>query len=139
MRRALLALVTTVVGLVVLLDVEVTPLPSPLAAGAATPVPGATTATGTSVATGYGPVQVQIAVSDEELVAVTPISLPAEDPRSVELSSRAAPLLAQEAISAQSADVDMVSGATYTSRGYAESLQSALDQVPALTPTGQGS
>ncbi len=145
MRRAVLALVTTVVGLVMLLSFRTTPLPTTAAgvgtaaaASSAADQPGTTSATGASVETGYGPVQVQATVSDGTLTSVIPVSLPGEEPRSAELSARAAPQLAQEAVDTQSAALDMVSGATYTSRGYAQSLQSALDQVPALTTTGQG-
>ena len=47
------------------------------------------------------------------------------------INSYAAPMLRQESLTAQSARIDIVSGATYTSEGYAQSLQSALDQAGA--------
>ena len=56
-------------------------------------------------------------------------SAPTENGRDREINQAALPVLVDETISAQSADIDMVSGATYTSEGYLESLQSALDQA----------
>ncbi|MGC0371044.1 FMN-binding protein [Microbacterium sp. SLBN-111] len=56
---------------------------------------------------------------------------PSEDFRDQQINSRALPILVQETLSAQSADIDMVSGATYTSTGYKKSLQSALDEAHA--------
>jgi hypothetical protein len=47
----------------------------------------------------------------------------------VQISSSAEPLLQQEALTAQTADVDAVSGATFTSASYTQSLQSALDKL----------
>jgi uncharacterized protein with FMN-binding domain len=54
---------------------------------------------------------------------------PDETPRSKDINSTAIPKLNQETLRAQSADIDTVSGATYTSEGYRQSLQSALDRV----------
>jgi uncharacterized protein with FMN-binding domain len=55
--------------------------------------------------------------------------LPSDKPKSARISQAAGPRLRQEALSAQSANIDVVSGATYTSEGYAQSLQGALDQI----------
>ena len=103
----------------------------------ATATTAAQTVTGQSVSTRYGDVQVQITYSGTKITDVTPVTLPSDNPRDVQINAAAIPVLEQEAVSAQSADIDMVSGATYTSQGYIESLQSALDQVPALS-NGQG-
>lgn len=87
------------------------------------------TYTGTAVSTRYGTVQVQVTISGGTFGDVTALHLTDEDGRSVQISARAAPVLAQEAVAAQSASIDTVSGATYTSDGYLQSLQSALDQA----------
>jgi uncharacterized protein with FMN-binding domain len=76
--------------------------------------------------TQYGPVQVRVTVRSGKVVAVQAVQLPQGDPRSSQISSYAAPLLQEEALSAQSASIDVVSGATYTSEGFQASLQSAL-------------
>ena len=55
--------------------------------------------------------------------------MPSSHQRSQEISQQAAPLLRQEALQAQSAQIDLLSGATFTSESYAESLQSALDHA----------
>jgi uncharacterized protein with FMN-binding domain len=62
---------------------------------------------------------------------VTALLLPSGDGRSQEISNFAGPELAQQAVAAQNANIDGVSGATYTSESYRSSLQSALDQLPA--------
>lgn len=77
----------------------------------------------------YGDVQVQIVVRGKQLVDVQPLQLPSSHQRSQEISQQAAPLLQQEALQAQSAQIDLLSGATFTSESYAESLQSALDRA----------
>lgn len=87
------------------------------------------TYTGDSVPTRFGDVQVQVTVSGGQITDVTPLRLTDRDGRSVQISNRAAPILREEVLSAQSANVRMVSGATYTSEGYLNSLQSALDQA----------
>ena len=76
---------------------------------------------------GYGVVQVKVTLAGTRITDVTPMSLP-EGGRSGDISQYAAPQLRREALSAQSANVDSVSGASYTSAGYAQSLQSALDK-----------
>ncbi|HEY3560608.1 MAG TPA: FMN-binding protein [Kribbella sp.] len=85
------------------------------------------TVNGTSEDTQYGPVQVRITVRGKRLVKVTAVVYPSSGGRDQEISSFALPRLEQEAIAAQNARIDAVSGATFTSDGYRRSLQSALD------------
>ncbi|TDO48343.1 uncharacterized protein with FMN-binding domain [Kribbella sp. VKM Ac-2571] len=91
------------------------------------PGTGDVTVNGTSEGTRYGPVQVRITVRGQRLRSVTAVVYPASGGRDREISSFALPQLQQEAIAAQSARIDTVSGATFTSDGYRRSLQSALD------------
>jgi uncharacterized protein with FMN-binding domain len=83
--------------------------------------------TGPVVSTKYGPVQVRVTVSGGRMTDVVAVQLPTAELRSVRINERAVPILRQEALTAQSASIDTVSGATYTSNGYRGSLQSALD------------
>lgn len=152
MRRVVLTLAGTVMGLVLLLGFKThptavvgAPVPAasaPLPAGASTAparqrstgspsTPAATTRafTGSVSDTPYGPVQVQITLTAGKITAVNPVQLPNDRQRSVEIASYAVPQLTQETLAAQSAHIDAVSGATYTSEGYVASLQSALDQA----------
>jgi uncharacterized protein with FMN-binding domain len=87
------------------------------------------TLTGAPVMTAYGVVQVRVKVRGTRIVSITNLALPFDRSRSQEISGVAGPLLRSEALAAQSARIDVVSGATYTSNGYAQSLQSALDRV----------
>ena len=87
------------------------------------------TATGDAIDTQYGPVQVKVTVKDGKIADIQGVVLTGNDPRSAEISASAEPTLKQEALSTQSADIDAVSGATFTSAGYAQSLQSALDKL----------
>jgi uncharacterized protein with FMN-binding domain len=89
------------------------------------------TATGSVISTRYGDVQVEVTISGGTIVDVTALQLPDRDGRSRSIASQAAPILREEALTAQSANIDLLSGATYTSDAYAQSLQSALDQVNA--------
>jgi len=89
------------------------------------------TFTGSTVNTPFGPVQVQVTVSGGRVVDVQAVQTPNSHGRSVMIAQYATPILRQEALAAQSAQIDIVSGATYTSQGYAQSLQSALDQAHA--------
>ncbi len=75
----------------------------------------------------FGPVQVEITIENGKLVDVQALQYPTEHRRSARISDMSLPILRSEAIAAQSASIDTVSGATYTSASYAESLQSALD------------
>ena len=82
---------------------------------------------GALVDTQYGPVQVQVQLSAGRVVAATAIDYPRDRGQSRQISNAALPVLASEAVAAQSAQIDTVSGATYTSDGYRRSLQAALD------------
>ncbi|MFJ4184442.1 FMN-binding protein [Kitasatospora sp. NPDC089509] len=84
---------------------------------------------GDTVNTRYGPVQVQVTLAGSRLTAVDVVKYPTQDRRDREINADALPALNQEAISAQNAQIDAVSGATYTSDGYIRSLQSALDRA----------
>lgn len=90
---------------------------------------GSTSVTGSTVSTRYGPVQVQLTVEQGTITAAQVLQYPSGDPRSAQISSYALPTLVQETVDQQSSQIDMVSGATYTSMGYEQSLQSALDQA----------
>lgn len=87
------------------------------------------TATGPQVVLAHGIVQVRVTVSKGRITDVTALQLPHDNPHSWSGSTAAAIKLRSEALTAQSADIDIVSGATYTSRGYARSLQAALDAL----------
>ena len=87
------------------------------------------TFTGDAASTRYGPVQVQVTVSRGRIASVDVVDYPNENPRDRQINQQAVPMLISETTSAQSAQIDMISGATYTSRGYQQSLQSALDQA----------
>jgi len=85
------------------------------------------TATGSVAQTRWGPVQVQITVSGGRITDVRAVRVPDGNRRDQEINDYAVPILRQEALAAQSAQIDTVSGATVTSDGYRESLQSAID------------
>ena len=165
MRRVILAICATAVGLVLLLSFKShtqSGIGSSPAAALGTPAPGtggstATTApsasasaakakstsaastgssttktvTGAAWPTIYGPVQVRVTVKDGKVTAVTATEYPEETPRDSQINSYAIPQLNSEALAAGSANIDSVSGATYTSQGYLGSLQSALDKLKA--------
>jgi len=86
------------------------------------------TYTGTSSSTRWGPVQVKITVEGGKITDVQAIQYPANDNRSLQISRSSIPRLVQSTLTAQSASVSSVSGATYTSASYKKSLQSAIDQ-----------
>ena len=88
---------------------------------------GTKTIDGPVVQTRYGPVQVEITVSGSQVTDVVALQLPDGDRHSSQISSRVDDLLASQALEAQGGSIDGVSGATYTSEAYAESLQAALD------------
>ncbi|MEU0471896.1 FMN-binding protein [Streptomyces olivaceus] len=92
---------------------------------------GTRTVTGPTVQTRYGPVQVQLTLDGSRIVAARAVQSPGGDPHSRQISASAVPALIKETVNAQSAHLDAVSGATYTSEGYMSSLQSALDQARA--------
>ncbi|MFI1538002.1 FMN-binding protein [Streptomyces anandii] len=144
-RRAVLAGAATVSGIVLLLSLK--PASDPAAASAAGAAPqqtaaaqegpqggsgaqktGTGTVTGDVAATQYGNVQVRLTVSDGKIVKAEAVQAP-KGGLSDQKTALAVPKLNQEAVAAQSAKIDAVSGATYTSGGYTKSLQSALDKV----------
>jgi uncharacterized protein with FMN-binding domain len=90
---------------------------------------GTQTVTGSAVQTEWGPVQVAIAVSGSQIMDVQVLQYPANNPKDVQINNYALPILVDETLSAQSADIQMVSGATVTSVGYVQSLQAALDEA----------
>jgi len=109
---------------------------SPSASATATPsaTPSTAAASATRTITGaveqnrYGSFQVQVTFDGSKITAVQVLQSP-EDRRSQEINQQATPMLEQEALAAQSANIDTVSGATYTSESYKQSLQSAIDQL----------
>jgi uncharacterized protein with FMN-binding domain len=116
--------------------------PTPSAPTPSAPTPttaaGDTTATTALVAfdgdvidTKFGPVQVQVQISAGAVVDVAVEQYPDGDHKSVSINADALPTLRSEVLSAQSAEVDTVSGATYTSNAYRHSLQSAIDEARA--------
>jgi uncharacterized protein with FMN-binding domain len=161
MRRAILAILATAAGLVVLLSFKthastglsptiITPAGQNGAAGStkasAAPRAGTSgsggagsgssstsavskTVAGDVVQTIYGPIQVTITVKSGKITAVNVPTYPNGTGRDQEINSYALPQLVQETVSANSAQIDGVSGATYTSQGYVSSLQSALDKA----------
>jgi uncharacterized protein with FMN-binding domain len=141
-NRIVLWVLSTVSSLVLLLGYHTStagPSPTSSVAARSTPsggtAPGGTspgtTVTGSVAATQWGPVQVQLVLDGDTITAVTVLQQPSGNPEDDEINSSALPRLVQETLDAQSADIDMVSGATVTSAGYLQSLQSALDQLGA--------
>jgi uncharacterized protein with FMN-binding domain len=159
MRRVILAIVATAVGLVLLLSFK-THASSGTGLGSSinTPNPNGTTptagsagrtsrssgsgsgsskststvsktSTGDAVETGYGPIQVEITVKGGKITAVNVPVYPNSTMRDVQINQYAVPQLIQETMAANSANIDSVSGASYTSQGYIQSLQSALDKA----------
>jgi uncharacterized protein with FMN-binding domain len=154
--RAAVASVATVVGLVMLFSfktpeatrppVALAVIPSPSAApdnapaGSPSASPSASPAasglkdgqfTGDNVANRFGDVQVKVTIAGGRIQDVQAVQLPYDRPRSAEISQQAGPLLHDEVIQAQSAQIDTLGGATYTSESYIQSLQSALDHAHA--------
>ena len=93
-----------------------------------TPAAAAVTVTGATVQSGYGEVAVQITIDSGKITDVQAIALPTGR-HSGQISNYSGPILASEVLQAQSAKIDIVSGATYTTEAYAESVQSAIDQA----------
>jgi uncharacterized protein with FMN-binding domain len=143
-RRFVLASAATVSGIVLLLALK--PATDPAAAsaqagaasqqsaGQGSPQGGtaqqsaAGTVLGDVVRTEYGPVQVQLTMSGGRITKADAVQAPAGG-TSDQKTALAVPKLNQQAVAAGSADIDSVSGATYTSEGYKKSLQSALDKA----------
>ena len=105
-----------------------TAAPVPAGAPSARPRSSATvTVNGPAVDTAYGPVQVQVSLRGGHVVRADATTYPQDSGRSQEINSQAVPMLDAEAVRADSARVDTISGATFTSGGYQQSLQAALD------------
>jgi uncharacterized protein with FMN-binding domain len=93
---------------------------------------GATrTLTGAVANTQHGPMQVQLVLTGKRITKVNVLQRTDDGQESIQINSFAIPKLTSETLTAQSARIDAVSGATYTSQGYIQSLQSALDQAMA--------
>lgn len=89
----------------------------------------AQTYTGDEVMTRFGVVQVQITVENGQIATSEVLQVPWSDRHDQMINSRAVPVYNEEVVAAQSADIDVVSGATVTWEGYRQSLQSAIDQA----------
>jgi len=87
------------------------------------------TLVGATSQTDYGPVQVSVTFKGKQITDVKVLQTPTQDGRSQSIAARAVPTLHDEVISSQSANINTVSGATYTSEGYAQSVQSAIDHL----------
>ena len=137
MRRSPIVLAATVVGTAGVMAFHphtpaVQPATATTATATSTPAKtasGARTATGNAVDTQYGPAQVRVTVKGGKITDIEAVELQSNDSRSQQISSYAAPILKQEALTKQSADIDAVSGASFTSASYTQSLQSALDKL----------
>src|SRR5262245_46931852 len=144
MRRAPIVLSATIVGFAGSYGfkahqptrttaVAATSTPQPATTATATPATkskkSSGTATGDAIPTQYGNAQVRVTVKDGKITKVEALQLQGNDPKSYEISSYAEPYLRQSALTKQSAAIDAVSGATFTSASYAQSLQSALDKL----------
>jgi len=152
-RRVVLAGAATVSGIVLLLSLKPASDPASASAAGGT-VPQATaaaqesaqggssaeqagTVTGDAVQTQYGPVQVRLTVNGGKVTKVEAVQAPSGG-RSTEVTNTAVPRLNQAALATQSAEIDAVSGATYTSTGSKRSLQSALDKAEKTAPAPEG-
>jgi uncharacterized protein with FMN-binding domain len=89
------------------------------------------TVTGTVATTAYGPMQVRVTLDGTRITKVTVVQRTDDGGTSDTIDASAIPKLTSETLAAQSAHIDAVSGASYTSSGYIESLQNALDQAAA--------
>jgi uncharacterized protein with FMN-binding domain len=151
-RRVVLATAATVSGVVLLLSLKPASDPAAASAGAApqqtaagqASVQGgqqgsaqaaAGTVTGDATQTQYGTVQVRLTVAGGKITKAEAVQAP-KGGLSDQKTALAVPKLNQEAVAAQSAQIDAVSGATYTSNGYKKSLQSALDRMKSAASSG---
>ncbi len=99
------------------------------AAGGSSSSDGDGSFTGPEVNTQWGVVQVQITVASGKITRAQAVQFPQNNPRDQEINSYAVPQLNSEVVATQSASIDAVSGATVTSDGYIQSLQSAVDKA----------
>ena len=132
MNRPALTTAGTVLGLLLLLGGKAATSTDPLTLAGQSNVALAPSAqgavTGPRIDTRFGPVQVRVTVKDGQLTDVQAIALPTGG-KSGSIADYSAPILRREVLAAQGAGIHAVSGATYTSEGYASSLQAALDQL----------
>jgi uncharacterized protein with FMN-binding domain len=103
--------------------------PSSPASPSSQPQTAASTVTGAVAQTRWGPVQIRLTIAGGQITKVGVLQYPNGNSLDLQIANYAFPRLIQQTISTQGAHVDMVSGATYTSTGYLQSLQSALDQA----------
>jgi uncharacterized protein with FMN-binding domain len=153
MKRSTIVTGVTVVGVAWLLNYKVTahqltaiaPVsptqtvgnsPSPSTSPSATPSPSPSasavlngTFTGADFPNRFGDVQVRVVISNKHITDVQAVQLPTDRAESAYISQQAGPWLRTEALQAQSANIDTISGATYTSQSYVQSLESALTQA----------
>jgi uncharacterized protein with FMN-binding domain len=154
MRRALPALIATLGGLALLANfhtpagvkrllVAVPTTTTTPAAGSSPPTSGTNPTSTSAAGTGngvrqidgpviqnpFGNVQVRVILTNGKITDVQPLQMPFDRQYSQEISQQAAPLLHDEVLQAQSANINLLSGATYTSDAYQQSLQAALDQI----------
>jgi uncharacterized protein with FMN-binding domain len=130
-RRAVAALVVTVVAVVLLARYdthppEKPPPPAKAARAPAPPKPGVRAGTGPLVTTPFSSIQVRAELTRGRLTGVRTLALTGSDAHTNELNARAEPILREEALRAGGADIDVVSGATYTSESWIESLRAAI-------------
>lgn len=132
MKRISIWLISTAAALVLLFGYR-TSLSGPMTTAVAESTGSGRTSgtvTGPAVDTRWGPVQVEVTLDGSgKITAVTVPVYPDGNRKDQQINARALPILVQETLQAQSADIDTVSGATVTSEGYLESLQAALDQA----------
>jgi uncharacterized protein with FMN-binding domain len=103
--------------------------PSSPASPSSQPPAAASTVTGAVAQTRWGPVQIRLTIAGGKITKVGVLQYPHGNSLDLQIANYAFPRLIQQTISTQGAHVDMISGATYTSTGYLQSLQSALDQA----------
>jgi uncharacterized protein with FMN-binding domain len=157
-KRALIATGLTIAGLAAIAGYRVSPHllgavaavpPTPSPSPPSTPSPGAPAATpstsaspspsplaavggsftGSDFPNRFGDVVVRVVVTNGHITDVQPVQLPSDRARSAYISQVAGPMLRSEVLQAQSANIDIISGATYTSQSYAQSVESALQQA----------
>jgi uncharacterized protein with FMN-binding domain len=129
MRRISLWIMSTLSTVVLLFSYHTSTSGSSGSSGSTASKSTSSTVTGSVAQTRWGPVQVQLTVAGGKITEVSVLQYPNGNGKDQEINSYALPILTSETVDAQSADIDMVSGATVTSDGYLQSLQSALDQA----------
>ena len=139
MRRVFAALVVTAVAVVLLARYDTHPPRTrnpnsalrPAATAAPTPRRGEKSATGPVITTPFSVIQVRATLTGGRLTGVETVELSGDGPHTEALNARAEPILREEALKAGSADIDVVTGATYTSESWRDSLQAAIDSARA--------